>query len=515
VWFGKGACIGILVASLAAPGLGAAMQTSIGGRQIDLDATLTVREVVEQDRDTTHEPTLEQLKVRFAAALTDWLHFDSTTIGSHGGPVLTSDPSGIYNIGDVFQSHSWGVDFDELYFDLFLGPVDVRAGMQKVSWGKLDRFQPNDLINPYAYNDPFLLDEAERKIGIPALDASYYLPQSWGAPPESRITAVWVPRYFPYRFPPSQCVVENGVSRCTLERWFPPVALPGTTFVIPPPLVPSPVVVPIGFRTENIGQPAFRLENSEIALRLSALVHDVDVALYYFHGFDIEPAFNLTAVAFGQPDPMSPIGVMNLSAETTLTAHFEPINSGGADFQYAFGDFTVRGEAAYVDDRPFARDIHNLVNNPLLLAPQIQQALILLAQGKGSVPIQLPPAFAVRDAVEWGLGGDYTYEGYLVLLQVNQTDVINNDVPLLIKNIDTRLLLNLRKNFLADTLRTRFVAVQGIESGYTFFRPVIGYQITDQLGVEAGYLFISGRSQSVVGQYKNNKEAWFQVEYRL
>ena len=70
--------------------------------------------------------------------------------------------------------------------------MDVRLGLQKVAWGKLDRSQPNDLINPSNYIDPLMDDEAERKIGVPALQASYYFPESWlpvGRPPDCGVGA--------------------------------------------------------------------------------------------------------------------------------------------------------------------------------------------------------------------------------------------------------------------------------------------------------------------------------------
>ena len=506
-----------LAGQIVVPLTASAIQTTIGGRTVDLDTLLTIREVVEQDRDTTHEPTMEQLRVRLAVSLTDWLRFDSTTTGTHGGPVLSSDPSGIYNLKDTFQSKWWSVEFDEVFFDFHLADLDVRIGKQKVSWGKLDRFQPTDFINPYTYNDPFIVDEADRKIGIPALQASYYLPQDWGAPPESRFTLVWVPHYYPFRFPPSQCVVEGGVSRCTIERWFPPAAIPNTTFVIPaaPPLVPTDIAVPVGFQTLNVDPPAFRFENSGIGLRFSAFVHEVDMSFSFYHGFDSQPSFALTADALGDPDPMNPPFVRNLSAQTTLTPHFQNIDAAGADFAYAFGSFTVRGEGAFVHNRAFPRDLRGLVSDPAALAPEIQKAIAALAMGAGRVPVALPSAFEVSDAFEWGVGGDYLWEGYLILLQLNQTDVFNSDVDLLIEDVDTRLLANLRKNFLSDTLRTQFVVLYGIESDYTLLRPIVGYQVTDHIAVEAGYLFIAGRSRSVIGQYKANKEAWFQVEFRL
>lgn len=500
-----------------------ALQTTVGGRQVDVDATLSVREVIEEDRATKHDRTQELLRLRLAVLLASWLRFDSTTVASNGGPTMAADRSGIYTWDDAFQDRSPSVDFEEAYLDVFLPSVDLRLGKQKVAWGKLDRSQPNDLLNPLSYLDPLLLDEAERKIGVPAVQASAYLPASWGVPEESRITAVWVPRYVPYRFPIASCDVRGDVSRCDLERWFPPAAVPDNTFAVPAGIidlngVTNPAfAVPVGFHTRNASPPAFRLENSEIGLRYAALVREADVALYYFHGFDPQPAFRLTAEATGQRDldPTNPLHIQRLAAATTLTPDFEQIDAWGADIAYPFDRFTVRGEGAFVRGRPFSRDLRFLVTDPRSVAPEIAKALRALAGGAGRVDVGLPPSTVVRDAVEWGIGADYTYEGYVVLLQVNQTDVLHNDVELLIKDVETRLLANLRTNFLNDTVQTQLIAVHAIESDYSVLRPRLRYRVTDYLTVELGYLFIAGRARSVGGQFRRNDQGWVRLEYRL
>ena len=506
-----GVLIMAMMAGSVTPGI--AIQRSVDGHQVDLDTTLTVREVVEENRSTTHDRTLEQLRVRAAVTLADWLRFDSTTMGFNGGPTMKADRSGIYNLNDVFQDISPGAEFEEAYFDLRLPSLDLRLGKQKLAWGKLDRNQPNDLINTMSYSDPLMLDETERKIGVPAVQASYDLPPASVLPDESRLTAVWVPQYVPYRFPLAGCQVHGTTSACSIERWFPPAAVPATTINVPANIggfgTPA-FSAPIGFQVQNEPSPSWRFANNEIALRYSAMVRDIDVALYYFHGFDPEPAFNLTATAFGNP-----IHLKDLSAVTTLTPEFHHIDAEGADFAYAFDRLTVRGEGAFIAGRPFPRDLNNLVTNPQELAQPIADALRQLATGAGSANVALPPSFAVRDTVEWGLGGDYTYEGYLLLLQVNQTDVLHNDLNLLIKNVDTRLLANLRKNFLSERLQAQLIAIQACESDYTILRPRLRYQLTDELTGEIGYLFIAGRSHSVGGQYGRNDQGWFRLEYRI
>ena len=499
-----------------------AFQTSVGGRPVDLDVTLSVREVIEENRSTTHERTLEHLRVRFAVSLTEWLSFDSTTTAFHGGPTMTAEDSGVFNLDDVFQNRSPAVDFEEAYLDIRLPSADLRLGKQKLAWGKLDRFQPNDLLNPLTYSDPFLSDEAERKLGVPAVQASYFLPPAAQLPAESRLTAVWVPQYVPYRFPTARCDVENGASRCDIERWFPPAAVAPQTFDVPGGIVPlpgggtnPPFSVPVGFRVRNVPSPSWRFAHNAIGLRYSAVTHGADVALYYFHGFDPQPAFSVAAEAVGQAAPQNPLGVTGLAGMTTLTPAFHQIDAGGFDVAYAIDRVTVRGEWAYIGGRPFSRDLRTLVTDPRALAPQLTEALAALARGAGRAPVDLPASFVRRDAVEWGVGADYVHAGYWLLLQINQTDVLDNGVNLLIEDIETRLLANLRKSFLSETLQAQLLAVYGIDSDYSIVRPRLRYRLTDALTAEAGYLFIAGRAHSTGGQFRRNDQGWVRLEYRI
>jgi len=168
-----------------------------------------------------------------------------------------------------------------------------------------------------------------------------------------------------------------------------------------------------------------------------------------------------------------------------------------------------------VHNRPFARDIHNLVTDPAPLAPALAEALAKLAAGAGRAAVPLPNSYAVRDAVEWGAGVDYLYDGYLLLFQFNQTDVLANNVDLLIADTESRLLMNVRKSFFADTLHTQVVTLHAIESDYTLFRPRVTYDLTDHFAAEVGYLLIAGRRASVLGQYGRNDQGWLRLEYKI
>lgn len=76
--------------------------------------------------------------------------------GIAGGTPQHAGSPGFVNLRDTFQNISPQVELEESWLDLFLPSVDVRIGKQKFAWGKLDTFQPTDVLNPRRYNDPFV-----------------------------------------------------------------------------------------------------------------------------------------------------------------------------------------------------------------------------------------------------------------------------------------------------------------------------------------------------------------------
>ena len=494
----------VVVLAIGALGAGRVRGAELmaGGRPLALTGWLELREIIRADRSSPNELALEQVWLRGRYSLSEHLAVEAAVNTQHGGPATEQTKGGIYSYRSVFQSVSPSVQFEDAFVDLSFADLDLRLGMQKFAWGKLDRTQPTDVLNVERYSDPFLLEEEERKIAVPALQAAYALPNGAWIPEESRLTLVWIPQYFPYRFP------------LLGERWFPPAGVPPPTFTIP--AVMPPISVPLGFRLRNTSPPSFSMANAGYAARLTGFTHGLDYALCYYHGFDRSPAFLLTAEASGDPSPTGP-PPRNVTALTELSPVFHTIDLAGGDAAYAWGDFTFRLEAAFVAGRPFSRSIRSLVSNPPpKFLDEIARVLGEIQQGKSPVPVALPEqSFAVRDAVLWGLGVDYTWRGYLLLLQVNQTDILHNDVNLLIKNVDTVLIGNLRKDFWHDSLTAQLIAIQALESSYTLLMPRVTYHFWDHFEARAGYLFIAGRENSIVGQYKDNGEVFFWLRYLI
>jgi hypothetical protein len=436
------------------------------------------------------------------------LYLEGTSI--FGGTPVDPSGGGLIDPRFAFQNLSPGVELQEAYADVFLEKLDLRLGWQKFAWGRLDTFNPTDVINPRRYTDPFILRESDLKVGVPALRASYYFDSLPFADSPSA-TAIWIPVPVSFRFPLQQ------------ERWFSPAANVPPTLEIPPafinPVLPG-TTVTTQLDTENDPAP-WTLENGAAALRLGGTSGGADWSLVYYDGPETVPAFDFTTsvispsaqekIANGEtPDAGD---LTQLAATAVLRPRFGRMRLVGGDVAFSAGGFTARGELAFGWDRLVPRSTSQLLsldNIASAVRPDLAEIIAGLLRGE-SVPIDLGPLFERRDVFEWGFGVDYPWEGFVPVLQINQSVVLDNDVELLVPDIDTRLLAAVRRSFLDERLATELVGVQGFERSYTTLQLRATYSFTDNFWVRAGYLFIAGTSNSVIGEYKRNDEVFVQA----
>ena len=188
------------------------------------------------------------------------------------------------------------------------------------------------------------------------------------------------------------------------------------------------------------------------------------------------------------------------------------IDSFGADAAYPLGDFTLRAEMAYIRGRAFNRDFSSVLAGRDV-AGAFGKIAETLRNGAGSVPVPVA-SYGLSDVVEWGFGGDFIRDNGMILLQVNQSALLNpTESDLLVSPVETRILLNTEKEFPEYRVTAKFVAVHAIESDYTVLLPRVSYEVMEGLKLEVGYLMISGRRHSVVGQYKDNDQAFVRAIY--
>jgi hypothetical protein len=439
------------------------------------------------------------------------LRFYLETRMQAGGPPVHGDGFGVFNLSDTFQNQSPSLEFTQGWVDLSLPNADLRAGIQKFAWGRLDRFQPTDVLNPRRYTDPFRMDEPEAKLGIPALQGTLYPPAGRWIPSDTALSLVWIPVPFPVRFPLPQ------------ERWFPPEIRTLTPIVIPKNSIdanvpPIPITVAQRFTVRNRTPPQ-QLDEGSVGVRLSGLVRGVDWALSYYDGEETAPNFTLDALTscVGRTARTPCPDITRIQAVEVLRPTFTRIRQVGADAAFQVGGVATRVEVAYGVDRRFPRATSELLTRASLLRAFGGQtgaaaALGRIAAGE-TVTTRLPGLVVSRDAVQWGIGADYLWHGWMPLVQLNQVFILNNDLNLLVNDVDTRLTFVLRKAFLADTLSTELTVAQGLERSSTVGIARATYAVTDNLRLRLGYLMIAGSRNTLFGQYHDNDEGFVELRY--
>jgi len=419
-----------------------------------------------------------------------------------GGPFEGGHP-GVYNFNHTFQNRSPAVDVNEAYAELHLRRADARVGIQKIAWGRLDGIPPTDVLNPRDFHDPLVDEFEERKIGVPAVLGTYYLPDvPFLQLSEMRTTFVYVP----LAVPPRLALAE--------ERWFPTSTVPPARFVISRSLaseilgmpVAGPLIIPVTFRTLN-HRPPHQFDEGGVGFRLGGSRGESDWDIYHYTGPETNPDADLRPELFlRSPAPLS------LRAVTSLRQVNDTIHMTGADWAMPIGGVTVRAEAAYFNDRPYLRLASDLISPAALRALPFQSILRQL-QRHGHAPVPLGDLFVDRDSVEWGIGADSVYHGFQPLLQLNQIVLLEAAPRLLIHDPETRLSTLLRRRFLRDRLELEVRTNYAIERGAWFAFPRASYLVTDDLRVRLGYLAIGGTRKSLIGQFHDNDEVVLQARY--
>jgi len=445
------------------------------------------------------ERPLALLDLHFDAPVTRWLgaHLDLRT--RVGGPFEGGHP-GVLNLDHEFQNRSPSLEASEAWADVHLRRADLRLGIQKLAWGKLDGIPPTDVVIPRDFHDPLVQDYEERKIGIPALLGTYYLPDVPRVDLTGlRATLVYVPIAVPARL-----ALRD-------ERWFPASTVPASRVVVSRAAATQAfgvpftrdLIIPVEFRTLN-HRPPRRLDAGGIAARLGGTWRESDWDLYHYTGPETGPDADLRPEVL-----LASRAPLRVRADTFLRQAHDTIHMTGADASTALGGFTVRAEAAYFDDRPYLRLASDLLREARLPLRRIGRQLLR----RGRAPVPLGALFPSLDSVEWGVGADYLVHGWQPLVQLNQIVLLEPAPRLLIADPETRLSGTLRKKLLAERLELEVRGTYAIERAAWFIFPRASYLVRDDLRLRLGYLAIGGPRASILGQFRENDEVVLQARY--
>jgi hypothetical protein len=82
----------------------------------------------------------------------------------------------------------------DLYIDIVTQHFDVRAGAARLAWGRLDEFQPTDVVNPIDLSRFVMEGRSEARLPVGLVRARVFLPKS------TTLEAVAVPYFRRGRF---------------------------------------------------------------------------------------------------------------------------------------------------------------------------------------------------------------------------------------------------------------------------------------------------------------------------
>ena len=413
------------------------------------------------DDDSIKEDPSFRGKVKIDISPSKW-RFHSWLEGGWDGTVKrpVRDHSLLKSWDEVYQSNTPFLEIKELYVGYVTDTLELRAGIQRFAWGRLDEYPINDLLNPWDYTRFLRKSLEDRKIGVPSLSASL-------GKGDWNFDAVWVPLFVPYRLP-----LPN-------ERWFGESAISAFT------LIPGADI--------NPGEPDLpprTLGNSAVALRVRH-TGDIEWALNLFHGYDPRPVFKTTALVISPQ-------AGNLLINPGFVPDFHKITVMGLDSATVKGDWSLRAEFAYTSGRLF----------------NIRQELWGYPQQPAPGIFPLNPIGAKSDTLAYGIGADYRlFEDCILTMQAQQTVILSRPETLYDRNFETLLWANLKVGWMNQKIETNLNLAYNPEHGDGMAKVNAWYVFTDSWKAGITAVSFTGPPQSLFGRFSENDQVEAELIY--
>jgi hypothetical protein len=384
------------------------------------------------------------------------LHLYGAYDPGHGVDVLLSvdvDQFQYYNSGD--WDNETNIRPHEAYVRLSRGWYDLTLGNQFVRWGKTDQISPLDIVNPEDLRDGLVRSREERKLPIPMANLKLFKGMY-------TFQALFIPIFKEAKL--------NLVGRdwALFDHYESSVG----SFHI----------------AEN--DPPNDLEHSELGFRFSGTFRKLDYALSYLRTREDIPSIGTLDAPPGfrvqNPDEAAVSDLARFAVLTGQPIHldYQRQDVFGMEFETTLGDFGIRGDLAYIDDRSFLND-------------RLQQVF--------------KPVF------HYAVGADYSRPGsFYANLQFSQQWIRHFEEGLLFADDVTHTVNGTVTKELWDSkleLSLRYLYNFTREDYYINPYATLEYwqNLTLQLGVE----FEGGPDESTLGLYDNNDEVYCIFQYHF
>jgi hypothetical protein len=395
-------------------------------------------------------------------------------------------------LAPVFDKPASPVSIDEAYLRAYFGPVNVEAGIRKLSWGKADSFGPLDVINPLDYSDLSKMNDLQGiKIARPMIHAS------WGMGTFSKLEAVFVPFYkghvfagegpwTPAEFSNKYASIESDLTAAV------------TSYVMSSGLSVNEMLafqsahgayLENEFRKilspDNINgfYPANSLKYAQAGLRFTTTVASSDFGFQYYFGRLPRPVFTYTidtsSLLFpSEADKIPDGGHPYVNADSIhINLDYNYYHQIGIDFARIIAGFNLRAEAGVnITKDPDGKD-EEVYNPSLIYSLGFDRDLFwginINLQGTGGVRFFHSQIKNPRDVEA---GKDMT---------------------------STRITAVLSKKFLRDELELKATGLWGIEDSDFFIIPALIWS-KNEVSAELQAGFFGGDRKGELGQYRDN-----------
>lgn len=249
-------------------GLAFAKQMPIGAKEIDIGGFLKLDKHFSLDEGKLHRGnTFVKSRLELKSDISDnTFAFSSLDLRFYHFPKAAGRL-----VKDLEAGYPIDISLWEAYVELYgvlSENIDLKFGKQRINWGRADKIQPTDNLNPDDFTNFFGFEE---KLPNWAAKATYYFG-------DFNLSGVWVPFMEPVLFP------RGGVKTFFAEDAY------------------------------SLKTPGRQIENGMFALKLSGSAFNGDFSLSYFRGWDDLP------VEIGR------------SADDNLIAGFSKLQVIGMDF---------------------------------------------------------------------------------------------------------------------------------------------------------------------------------------
>ena len=446
-------CVPLLAALLVSP--------VCAGDSLSLSGRLSTSGVIRFNEESVREDPSLFGRIKADAQKSNW-RFRAWLEGGLDGTVHSPkrDHSLFKNYDEVYQDNTPYLEFKEIYAEHSFSNIDLRIGVQRFSWGRLDEYPVNDLFNPWDYTRFIMRSLEDRKIGVPSVSATLSR-NDW------TYQAVWVPLFVPYRLSKPN------------ERW---AVIPANSSLSK---IPGAEIVP-----QEPDLPARKLENGSAGFRMQRL-GEVEWAFNLFHGYDPRPVFRSTALKVEQRED-------KIVIDPGFAPSFHKITSLGFDVAAVKGDWSLRAEAAYAVNRPFN------VRPEFWGYPQLI--------GFGVTPLN--HAEVRRDTLDYGIAADYRlFEDGLLTMQAQQTVIFDRPDTLYDRTIETILWASLKAGWMNQKVETNLTVAYNPEHGAGMAKASAYYVFTDSWKAGVNTVVLAGPPLSLFGRYSRNDQIEMEVVY--